>query len=178
MVNERVRGNDLGPTGRTVGENIARVRRSQQMSLQQLEERLESMGRRISLSGLSKIERGERRVDADDLMVLAIALDVAPTSLLLPQGDPGDVVDVSGAHGSLGLFWQWATAEKTPFSRDDRSFRARSLPYWIQDPGPGVTWYGLLQLKMAVGDGELRPIEIHEYTAKSSDDVDWERVRS
>ena len=43
---ERVRGNDIGPTGITVGENISRVRKSQQISLQALEARLSEIGRK------------------------------------------------------------------------------------------------------------------------------------
>jgi transcriptional regulator with XRE-family HTH domain len=177
MANERVRGNDVGPTGRTVGANIARVRKGQQMSLGALEARLAELGRRISLSGLSKIENGDRRVDVDDLMAIAIALDVTPNGLLLPTGEPGDIAEVTGARGSVGLFWQWAGAESTPFSRDKRAFVVRSLPYWMDDPAPSMTWYGSLTLSMGVGGGDPEKIETHKYTAKTPAEVDWDRVR-
>jgi hypothetical protein len=45
-------------------------------------------GRPILPSGLSKIEQGQRAVDVDDLVALAIALQVNPNALLLPAGIP------------------------------------------------------------------------------------------
>jgi transcriptional regulator with XRE-family HTH domain len=178
MANERVRGNDIGVTGKTVGENIGRVRRAQQISLQQLEDRLNRRGRRISVSGLSKIERGERRVDVDDLMAIAVSLDVAPNALLLPPGEPADHIEVTGAAGSLGLFWEWAMAGWTPFSRDDRSFVARSLPYWVEAPGAAsITWYGELELFITEEDGVSKRVQRISYAAKSAADVDWEASR-
>lgn len=175
MANERVRGNDIGPTGLTVGSNVARVRKSQQLSLQDVADKLTSLGRRISLSGLSKIERGERRADVDDLMALAIALDVSPLALLLPVvEEPGADTRVTGALGSAGLFWAWALAERTPFSQDDRSFVARSLPWWL-DSNIELAWYGNLDLAMGVGDAEPEVVETHFYTAKTPSDVRWSR---
>lgn len=159
MANERVRGNDVGATGETVAANIARARKGQQISLQELESRLIELGRRISFSGLSKIERGERRVDVDDLMAIAVALDVSPLGLLLPvDQEPAATVDASGARGSLALFWMWALGEKTPFTRDDRAFAARSIPWWLEETGGDIEWHGQLNLSMATGQDELRPI--------------------
>ncbi|MFK0401043.1 helix-turn-helix domain-containing protein [Microbacterium sp. NPDC090225] len=161
----------------TVAENIARIRKSQQLSLQDVEDKLTALGRRISFSGLSKIERGQKRVDVDDLMSIAIALDVTPNALLLPLADPDTTVEVSGAKGSLGLFWEWASAERTPFGRDQRSFLARSLPHWMDAPGPGLTWFGRITLSMGVGGADPEPIETHDFAAKTNADVDWERTR-
>src|SRR3954454_23683106 len=56
------------------------------MSLTQLSEAMTDIaGRPILASGLGKIESGERRVDVDDLVALAVALDVSPVRLLLPR---------------------------------------------------------------------------------------------
>lgn len=178
MASERVRGNDIGPTGMAVAENIARVRKSQQVSLQELERRLDHLGRRISFSGLSKIERGQKRVDVDDLMAISIALDVAPNALLLPIGEPGEKVQVTGALGSLGLFWHWVTADSTPFSRDNRAFIARSLPYWMDEPSPALTWFGRLELSMAKGEEDEVLVNVIEFAKKDRSDVDWDRGRS
>lgn len=171
MATERVRGNDIGATGRTVAANIARTRKSQQISLQDLEDRLTAMGRRISFSGLSKIERAERRVDVDDLMSIAVALDVSPLGLLLPVSqEPSAVVEASGATGSLALFWMWALAERTPFSRDERAFVARSLPWWLEEAGADLNWHESLELSMAKGDDELQLVlTIRKAIARAND---------
>ena len=58
---------------------IRRQREREQLSLQDLSDRLESaVGRPILPSGISKIEQGDRRVDVDDLVALADALGTAP----------------------------------------------------------------------------------------------------
>lgn len=169
MANERVRGNDIGATGETVAANLARVRKSQQISLQDLEQRLIALGRRISFSGLSKIERGERRVDVDDLMALAIALDVSPLGLLLPvDQEPAALVETSGARGSLALFWKWVLGESTPFSRDDRAFTARSVPWWLEETGGEIEWFGDLELRMGRSGEELQHQLTISYRARTA----------
>jgi transcriptional regulator with XRE-family HTH domain len=122
---------NVGTTGKTVGENVARMRKTQRLSLKELEGLLARHGRRISFSGLSKIENGTRKVDTDDLMALALALDVSPVALLLPQGDPQETVDVTGGRGSLGVFWEWAFGGTPLINPDWRSYEARSLPSWL-----------------------------------------------
>jgi transcriptional regulator with XRE-family HTH domain len=169
MENDRQRGHDIGTTGKTVGENVARVRREQGISLKALEGRLETLERRISFSGLSKIERGDRRVDVDDLMALAIALDVAPTALLLPEGDPTRVADVTGARASVGLLWEWA-AGVSPLQRetDTRRFHARSAPEWLD--GSGITWHGDVELVAGIGGDEPTTRSRHHFRARTYDD--------
>lgn len=151
MANQRQRGNDIGPTGQTVSANIARVRKSQQVSLQELERRLIERGRRISLSGLSKIENNDRKVDVDDLMAIALALDVSPIALLLPEGAPDATATVSGGRGSLALLWQWAMGDRGLSDQDERRFQARSLPGWLT-PNPDLDWYGDIDLGFALPD--------------------------
>lgn len=68
--------------GAKVAENVANLREQRGLTLDQLSTRLREMGRPIIASGISKIEQGERRVDADDLVALARALEVMPVELL------------------------------------------------------------------------------------------------
>jgi transcriptional regulator with XRE-family HTH domain len=101
----------LGPTGARVAARLKQVRQERGLTLAQLAARLEALGRPLLLSALSKIEQRQRRVDADDLVALARALDVSPMLLLLPadasadtlvQLTESDSVDASRA-------WQWMT---------------------------------------------------------------------
>lgn len=99
--------NPLGPTGEHVRSNVARLRG--RMQYKELSERLAELGRPIPPLGLRRIEAGERRVDADDLMALAVAFGVPPNSLLLPHVDPGEALAAT-AVGEVDFqeLWHWA----------------------------------------------------------------------
>ena len=73
---------ELGEVGHTVKAQVRRLREQRELSLQALSDRLETVGRPILASGLSKIEAGTRRVDVDDLVALAEALGTTPDDLL------------------------------------------------------------------------------------------------
>lgn len=57
------------------------------MSKAELSRRLAEHGRPMSHDVITKIEACRRPVDTDDLMALALALDVPPNRLLLPDPD-------------------------------------------------------------------------------------------
>ncbi|SBV00556.1 hypothetical protein YW5DRAFT_01900 [Streptomyces sp. Ncost-T6T-1] len=93
------------------------------MTLRSLSARLKEMGRPLSADAINKIENGAsdeprqvRRVDADDLVALAVALNVHPTALLLPptariSGSAGEpvTVPVTGAGDvPARVAWEWA----------------------------------------------------------------------
>lgn len=72
--------------------------------------RLAEIGRDIPPLGLRRIESGERRVDADDLMALAVALGVSPISLLMPASETGqDQVEATGVNARVEArqLWRW-----------------------------------------------------------------------
>ena len=73
---------EIAEYGAKVADNVANLREQRGLTLDQLSTRLREMGRPIIASGISKIEQGERRVDADDLVALARALEVMPVELL------------------------------------------------------------------------------------------------
>ena len=101
-----------GDVGARVAGNVRALRHDRRLSLQDLSERMRSLGRPILISGLSKVEQGSRRVDVDDLMALSLALDVTPNRLLLPStaGEskisltPSEVVTERDA-------WRWACGD-------------------------------------------------------------------
>lgn len=104
------------PTGRTVAENIARLRTSQGLSLRELSAKLKHAGRPITPDGLNRIENLARRVDADDLVALAFVLGVNPNTLLFPPVNSSFyAVSITGVRGpgtDAGTAWAWANGER------------------------------------------------------------------
>lgn len=80
------RRNELGDVGENVRLNVRRIRDAWGYSTTQLSDMLAEAGRVIHASAVTKIEAGDRRVDAGDLVALANALDVSPMTLLSPPG--------------------------------------------------------------------------------------------
>jgi transcriptional regulator with XRE-family HTH domain len=77
----------LGPAGNNVRRNIRRHRERRGWSYKELSERLTQVGRGIHIVDLGWVETGERRVDVDDLVALAAALEVGVEDLLQPPAD-------------------------------------------------------------------------------------------
>lgn len=73
---------EIGPVGYTVRTQVAAVRKRRKLTLRDLSERLAEIERPMGHSTLSEIEHGARRVDVDDLVALATALDVPVVELL------------------------------------------------------------------------------------------------
>jgi 8-oxo-dGTP diphosphatase len=84
----------LGPIGGYLIENLKALRG--RTTYQELSERLTELGRPIPTLGLSRIEKGNRRVDVADLIALAVVLDVNPAALLLPANvAPDDDIELA-----------------------------------------------------------------------------------
>ncbi|GAA2750220.1 helix-turn-helix domain-containing protein [Amnibacterium kyonggiense] len=115
MAPERQRGNEIGPTGLTVAFNLRRLRTSAGLDLRLMSKRLSDLGRPISPAALSRIENLERRVDSDDLVVMALALEVNPNALLLPPtGHPAKVIELGPTvRVNADEAWRWARGEHT-----------------------------------------------------------------
>ena len=73
-----------GPRGEHVASVVRALRESRGMSKTELGRRLAELGRPMSLDVITKLERGRRTIDVDDLVALAVALEVTPNRLLLP----------------------------------------------------------------------------------------------
>jgi transcriptional regulator with XRE-family HTH domain len=112
--------NPLGPTGEHVRANVARLRG--RMQYKELSERLGAVGRPIPPLGLRRIEAGERRVDADDLMALAVVLGVPPNSLLLPHWDPApEPAATAAGESNFRNLWLWADGEMPLSGKSDET---------------------------------------------------------
>lgn len=103
----RERGNPIGPTARTVAHNVKKIRQRKGFTLEDLSEALEDVGQPISNSALSKLERGIRRVDVDDLTALAAVLGVAPNDLLAPEREDEPVLTGVPEGVSVGEATMW-----------------------------------------------------------------------
>lgn len=101
------------------------------MSFAELSRQLLKSGRVIPPLGLSRIEAGLRRVDADDLVSLAVALGVSPITLLLPISvDEDEEVQITVEHSTKAKrVWHWLSASY-PLSGSVLQFYSDALPPW------------------------------------------------
>lgn len=105
---------EIGPTGKTVAENLARLRKTRGLSTRQLSAELERRGRSLSPSGITRMEKADRHVTTDELVALAAALGVNPSALLLPLKDgPAESIEITGI-GTVGASeaWDWADGQR------------------------------------------------------------------
>lgn len=135
------------PVAERVAVNVATLRESRRLSVRGLSARLAELGRPILPSGVTKVEQGRRRVDADDLVALALALDVTPARLLLPPVAGGEEVTLTpSAVASAATAWAWACGERQlddPWATGEafdldraRRFRVENRPH---DPAEALS---------------------------------------
>lgn len=99
---------ERGAIGDAVARNVRAVRDRRGLTQQQLSAALGELGRPLLPSAIAKVEAGERRVDVDDLVALAAALNVSVGRLLMPPVDEDDEVTVTPNKTVAGwAFWQW-----------------------------------------------------------------------
>jgi transcriptional regulator with XRE-family HTH domain len=158
-----------------VADNVRRFRNSHRLTVYELADRLKTGGHAIAASAISKIERGERQVTVDDLMALAIALDVPPISLLLPENVRGGVeltgigAVYPGAKTTAGRrAWAWAQGREPlryPSGIDEQD-RARHLAMWLMT----VTPRGLDGFDMTTEKGQRAFMDAMKEWAESGDE--------
>jgi len=140
---------ELGPTGMTVADNIRRFREARRLGYAELSRGLSDLGREIPPLGLRRIEAGVRRVDTDDLVTIALALNVSPLALLLPAAD-GPIAPKDGRI-LCDQIWRWGRGlEALPDSPDPVQF--------VRDSNPMVTELGSQLAEVATslaGHGQL-----------------------
>lgn len=107
------------------------------LSTRDLAHELEKKGRPIPATGITRIEKGARTVDVDDLLTLSVVLRVSPISLLFPPVS-GDVMADVTAVGPLPTWklWKWARAMEPlsePISEDDYAdFQMHAVPKGVR----------------------------------------------
>jgi hypothetical protein len=84
-------GIPIGPAGTTLRINLLHIRTSRHLSRPGLAGAVrEETGRALPEIAIRRIEEGNRRVDVDDLIALAVALDITPVDLLIPGSADDD----------------------------------------------------------------------------------------
>ncbi|MFD9479418.1 helix-turn-helix domain-containing protein [Streptomyces nojiriensis] len=75
---------EIGPAGRAAAQAIERTRVARGYSQRQLAARVRvrDLGRPMTFTALSRLERTVRRCDVDDLVAIAAALRTPPQALL------------------------------------------------------------------------------------------------
>lgn len=149
----------MGSTARTVAANLRRLREARGMSLRTLSAEVQKIGRTLSADAINKIENGRtevadvvspkqvRRADVDDLVALALVLNVAPNALLLPPSwDDSDV----------------------PLT-DDFAVTARTAWLWAEGRGPANDW--------GSGKVEAQPDFEDEETSDQAEEAYWKQRR-
>jgi len=140
---------EIGAVGRRVAENLARMRGSEKATYTDLSQWLDRLGRPLSAETLGKVEKQERRIDVDDLVALAVALDTTPNRLLLTgTADDAEPVELTPEAIVSALdAWKWAVGEqplpartappdRRILVRDDRlrDFTRENQPHNLPEP--------------------------------------------
>ncbi|MGW0486928.1 helix-turn-helix domain-containing protein [Streptomyces olivaceus] len=73
---------EIGPGGIRTARTIEILRTERGLAQRELAARVTALGRPMTNTMLSRIERAQRRCDIDDLVALAQALRVSPLALL------------------------------------------------------------------------------------------------
>lgn len=133
---------EVGPTGKTVADNLARLRKIRGYSTRQLAIALEGKGRSISPSGITRMEKGDRVVTADDLTAFAAVFGVSPSALLLPLTPrPDTPIEVTGG-GTVAAddAWAWANGQR-PLHYTEGLEQTQQMehqlygqPQWLREP--------------------------------------------
>jgi len=95
-----------------IGCNIARIRKRRGLTVRDLAPRLKDLGLSLSASGVSDVERADRKVSADELLIFAIALNTSIIDLLTPPD--GKLLKVADGIDALPVAWleSWLAGEK------------------------------------------------------------------
>lgn len=133
-----------GPASKIVRKNVRRLRGGRTYAATVRDMR-ELAGHSIHEVVLKRIESGERRIDVDDLIALALAFQVTPAELLLDHGDnPDELVEISGDSDMPELIrgaerwkvYEWLRGRRPIWADGDNdvwAFRERTSPAW-EDP--------------------------------------------
>lgn len=119
-----------GPTSRRVAANLKRLRESRGLSTTRLSKALKDIaGHSIPATGITRIEKGQRRVDTDDLVAFALIFNVSPLTLLLPPTASDAPADLTAkCEVTSRTAWYWGTGRAPAMDWDPSDAGALSDP--------------------------------------------------
>lgn len=149
---------ELGPVGNIAADNVKRIRERQRLTFAELSRMLEEIGRSIPPLGLRRIESGERRIDADDLVALAVVLNVSPLALLLPT--EASQLTSQGQEYEPRVIWEWAQGH-TPL---DRTRDPAEQLAFVRESNPVM--YEQVRAEQEAGKVNANPVAVGRVIAK------------
>jgi transcriptional regulator with XRE-family HTH domain len=115
-------------------ESIREQRKRKGWSQDRLKERLAELGLEMDATNVGRIETGSRRLKIDDLLVFAVALDVAPVHLLAGSYLP--------------------TYARVRISSKLETLTPRQVRMWIRGQAP-LRWQDRLRFQREVAEDEI-----------------------
>ena len=163
---ERAPAKGWGPVSRCAAANLKRLRKDSGLSTTRLSAALKEIEHNIPPTGITRIEKGERRVDVDDLMALAVVLKVSPTALLLPLTLVGEVDLTEGKTVPALDAWMWATSSRPlDLPKEEEARRTAMDEHQVRSLPPGLRKWRPKPEESGPGfhaDGEFHPTEERE----------------
>lgn len=123
------------PVRQTLARNLAALRARRGVSVRALSERLGELGVRLLPSGITKIEQQARDVDVDELLALAVALNVRPARLVLPDDYSADgrVQLTPAVSARTDEAWRWFEGRQALPLLEDPDGQLESMLAWLHE---------------------------------------------
>ncbi len=101
-----------------------RGRRSQEW----LAQTVTALGHPMHQTAIAKIEAGDRKVTVDEMLLLAVALEIPPSLLLLPVESDDDMAVTPTMNVYPWRVWEWLLGEQPLPGRDTPTWYDRAKP--------------------------------------------------
>lgn len=132
---------EIDAVTRRVADSLNQLRRQRRIGLRELSRSLDELGRKIIPSSLIRAERAERRIDADDIVALALALGSTPNRLLLGPAADDSLLDLTPRVTVTARdAWRWAAGDRALIresrGQDDDVFDLDARVAYMQENQP------------------------------------------
>ncbi len=116
------------PASAVVAERIRQLRKEKRWTQTDLAEAVTGFGHPMHQTAIAKIEAKQRKVSVEDLLVLALALDVPPPLLFLPFDRDEDLALTPTTATYPWRVWEWLHGEEPLPSRNTPEWHRGSEP--------------------------------------------------